>query len=139
MTDIFRTLIVPAPYVTTAQTIAAALDSGGAGMWTTALASVDDPTVVTHYVSSGWISGAWEPYIPFHRWEYSDTETWNKIVVYAGDSEGLVTLCSTHNLSVTHEDITTLFTAADVTDSDPTTVFTRLGVTLWTPSEVTDE
>lgn len=59
MTDIMRTMIIPAALAPLARALAAGLSPGGAGMFTVGLSPTGEEPA-THYVSSGLISGAFE-------------------------------------------------------------------------------
>jgi hypothetical protein len=135
MSDIFRTLSVPADDAPLARQIADTLGGAGAqGMWETPLGpTADGPT--TWYVSSGYIPEAFAYMVPCTYWAMDENGNWvetsrdlgNPIAVYQG--------CVAAGLSVTQDEIDGLFARADVNDQDPWVAFSRMGVTIVQPPE----
>lgn len=58
MSNVARTILIPASLTPLARALAAGLSSAGAGMFTTALAAISAPTTPTYYISSGLIDAS---------------------------------------------------------------------------------
>lgn len=129
MTDVFRTMIVPAAQQARAQQIATTVaPTAGQGMWTTPL-SPDGQEPATHYVSTGFIAPEWETLMPCQTWAYED-DSWDLVTSTPGDAEQLWMAIQAEDpdSTITLPQIVDLFAAADVTEHDPWQVFERLGL-----------
>ena len=132
MTDIFRTLLIPATVTPLAQQIAATLSPAGAGMWTTGLAATAEGQA-THYISTGLIPEAFASMVPciFWAWEQPDPEQPGQWVVtdtYPGDPITVYEACIAAGMTVTQEEIDDLFAAADVSEQEPFVAMERMGI-----------
>lgn len=133
MNDVFMTLIIPTTHVELARTIAATLESGGLGMFTTPLSPTGgDP--ITHYISTGYVPGTWHPIVPMKEWTMNMDGQWELVNTTTGDIPRLLELCAEKELVVSQEEVDALFTAADITAQDPFVAMQRLGIMLITPS-----
>ena len=125
MTDVFRTLIVPAGQQQLAQDVCAAIaPSGGAGMFTTGL-SADGSLPASDYISTGWMDAELMALLPLTTFDdkgNADTKP--------GQPEVVVQLCEDAGLKVTQVQIMALFAAADCTEQDPFEAMARLGLTV---------
>jgi len=128
MTDIFRTLILPASVTPLAQRIAATLSPAGIGMWTTPLSPTGE-TPATHYISSGYIGPEFAYLVPEQTWEQVDGE-WVQTGSEPGDPQAVTDACNALGLEVTMEQVEAVFGVADVTDQEPFTAMVRLGLSL---------
>lgn len=134
MHDTFLTMLVPASHVDLARSVAASLDPGGAGMWTTPL-SPSGKLPATYYISTGYVQAAWQMLTPVETWEQDAEGNWIKISETPGDPVRIFNLCQASGLSVTQEEINDLFDAVDITQQDPWTAISRVGVKLAQPDE----
>ena len=127
MTDIFRTLILPADVTPLAQQIAATLSPGGVGMWTTGL-SPDGTEPATHYISSGLIAPEFAHMVPEQFWEQDEEGAWVQTGVTLGNPEAVTEACNAAGLEVTLAQVDAVFAVADVTEQDAFTAMARLGL-----------
>ena len=109
MTDVFRTLIVPATQVALARSLGAGLSPGGAGMFTTGL-SPSGSAPATHFVSTGLIG-----------------ERFAECIASGG---ALHAACTEAGASVTRAQCDALVAGSDVSEEEPFAVFARLGLSL---------
>ena len=129
MTDVFRTMIVPAAQQALAQQIAVTVAPvAGQGMWTSAF-SADGQEPATHYCSTGYIGPEWEVLMPLQTWEEIDG-TWTQTDADPGDATQLLGAIQAMDpdSTITILQIVDLFAAADVTTQDPWVAFGRLGL-----------
>jgi len=128
MTDIFRTLILPANTVQLARDIASALSPAGSGMWTTALSS--DNITASHYISTGFISEDFAYMVPEQVWQEDENANWILVETLAGNPEAVYDACTAAGMQVTLADIEAVFLTADVTTQEPFTAMSRLNLQL---------
>ena len=137
MTDVFRTMIVPAAEVALARQIATTVAPvAGQGMWTTPLSSSgQDPA--TSYVSTGFIAPEWEVLMPLQTWEEVDG-VWTQTDAYPGDAVQLLAAiqAADPDTTITLPQLVGLFATADVTTQDPWVAFARLGLQIVQVEEV---
>lgn len=133
MSNAFRTMIVPAGYVTLARDIAATLSpSGGTNMWITGLSDTGN-NPPTDYVSTGAITEEFAVLMPEQVWEYdAELDTWDLIDDIPGDPVALYNMCVAAGMSVTQAQIDDLFANCDVTEQEPFVAFDRLGLKIIT-------
>lgn len=132
MSDTFLTLIVPTANVELARSVAAAMDPGGVGMWTTPLSSSGQEPA-THWISTGWVPEAWQAIVPTQTWEQEEDGTWIKTSETPGNSVFVYDRAVEAGVVCTQADIDALFSVADVTQQDPWTAFARLGLVMIEP------
>jgi len=124
----FRTLIVTAADAPLARDIAVTLSpEGGKQMWLAGL-SADGSEPATHFVSTGAISPEFAVLMPSQTWEQDENGTWTMTDSVPGDAEMLHGLCVAAGMTVTLQDIESVFTASDVTEQEPGVALTRLGL-----------
>ena len=137
MTDVFRTMIVPAAEVALARQIATTVAPvAGQGMWTTPLSSSgQDPA--TSYVSTGFIAPEWEVLMPLQTWEEVDG-VWTQTDAYPGDAVQLLAAIQAEDpdTTITLPQLVGLFATCDVTTQDPWVAFQRLGLQIVQVEEV---
>ena len=129
MTDIFRTLILPANVTPLAQEIAATLSPGGAGMWTTGL-SPTGAEPATHFISTGFIPPEFAHMVPEQFWEQDETGAWVQTGSEPGDPVAVYEACTAAGMTVTLEEIEAVYAVADVTEQEPFVAMGRLGLVL---------
>jgi hypothetical protein len=137
MTDVFRTMIVPAAQQAFAQQIATTVAPvAGVGMWTTPL-SADGQDRATSYVSTGWIGPEWDVLMPCQTWEEVDG-VWTQTDAYPGDAVQLLAAIqqADPDTTITLPQLVGLFATADVTMQDPWVAFGRLGLQIVQVEEV---
>jgi len=137
MTDVFRTMIVPAAEVTLARQIATTVAPvGGVGMFTTPLSSSGQGPA-THYISTGFIGPEWEVLMPLQTWEEVDG-VWTQTDAYPGDAVQLLAAiqAADPDTTITLPQLVGLFAACDVTMQDPWVAFQRLGLQIVQVEEV---
>ena len=137
MTDVFRTMIVPAAKQALAQQIATTVaPTAGQGMWTTPL-SPDGQEPATHYVSTGYIAPEWDVLMPVQTWEQVDGN-WTETDAYPGDAVQLLAAiqAADPDTTITLPQLVGLFATADVTTQDPWVAFQRLGLQIVQVEEV---
>ena len=137
MTDVFRTMIVPAGQQALAQQIATTVAPvAGVGMWTTPL-SADGQEPATHYVSTGFIAPEWEVLMPLQTWEEVDG-VWTQTDAYPGDAAALLAAiqAADPDTTITLPQLVGLFATCDVTMQDPWVAFQRLGLQIVQVEEV---
>ena len=130
MTDIFRTLVLPASVTPLAQQIAATLSPAGAGMWTTGL-SPTGTEPATHFISTGYIGEDFAHMVPCQTWEQVDG-VWTQTGSVPGSPEAVHQACTAAGMEVTLAEIEAVFAAADVTEQEPFTAMGRLGLAMVT-------
>lgn len=135
MSDVFLTLIVPDAEVALAREVAATMDPGGVGMWTTPL-SPTGQLPATHWISTGWVPEGWQAIVPTQTWEQAEDGTWTETGSTPGDPDAVLAACEAAGLAVTAAEIADLFAAADVTAQDPWVAMGRLGLQLLSSSDV---
>ena len=137
MTDVFRTMIVPAAEVALARQIATTVAPvAGVGMWTTPLSSSgQDPA--TSYVSTGFIAPEWEVLMPCQTWEEVNG-VWTQTDAYPGDAVQLLAAiqAADPDTTITLPQLVGLFATCDVTTQDPWVAFQRLGLQIVQVEEV---
>lgn len=129
MSDIFRTLIIPAANVDLARAVGASFGPGGAGMWTTPLsASGSDPA--THYISTGYVPPEYGFLVPLQVWTLDENNDWVLVSTEPGDPVAVYMAATSQGVVCTQADIDALFAAADVTEQEPFTAMGRMGLTM---------
>jgi hypothetical protein len=136
--DAFRTMIVTSTDAPLARDLAACIDPAhSSGMWTTALASASAPTVPTHYISTGFVAGAFASVLPLATWAYEQPDpeqpgTWTRTGYLPGNAALVAQRAGEADppLVVTTEKVEALFLASDVTTEDPWVALGRLGLVL---------
>jgi hypothetical protein len=129
MSDIFRTLIIPAAQVALAREIADTLDPAhNANMWITPL-SPTGAEPATHFISSGQIPDAFASMVPCVFWAWGN-DAWVETDAYPGDPITVYHACIAQGMKVTQDEIDDLFAEADVSDQEPFVAMGRLGVQL---------
>ena len=129
MTDIFRTLVLPANVTPLAQEIAATLSPGGVGMWTTGL-SPTGAEPATHFISTGFIPPEFAHMVPEQFWEQDETGAWVQTGSTPGDPVAVYEACTAAGMTVTLEEIEAVYAVADVTEQEPFVAMGRLGLVL---------
>ena len=129
MTDIFRTLILPATVTPLAQEIAATLSPGGVGMWTTGL-SPTGAEPATHFISTGFIPPEFAYMVPEQFWEQDETGAWVQTGSTPGDPVAVYEACTAAGMTVTLEEIEAVYAVADITDQEPFVAMGRMGLVL---------
>lgn len=134
MTDIFRTMILPADTAQLARDIASTLSAAGAGMWTTGLSS--DNTTVSHYISTGFVSPDFAYMLPEQFWQQDAEGVWQaQQDSTLGNPQAVYEACLAVGMQVELSDIQAAFDTADVTSQEPFVAMQRLGLSLFTPVE----
>ena len=136
--ETFRTMIVTAADAPLARSLAAGIDPAhSSGMWTTALASADAPTVPTHYISTGFVSQAFAAVLPLATWAFEQPDpeqpgTWTRTAYEPGDAATVAQRAGEADppIVVTTEEVEALYLASDVTTEDPWVALGRLGLVL---------
>ena len=120
--ELFRTLIVSAAIAPSVRGLSDAWP-GGIGMFTVPLYTGEE---VTHYLSSGMISGVIAEQLP--HTDYSGEEP----VVIEGDLEALVEAINTDNPSAgaTIEGLTAMLSGADISTQDWRDAIARMNLTM---------
>ena len=120
----FRTLILPQDLAELANQVAAAVSPENSGMWQTPLSETGvEPA--THYISTGYIDPKLAHLLPLKQYESSLQAN-----EYPGDIAQLLEISLAANLTVTIEDLQTLFNQLDVTTEEPFTALARLNLKL---------
>lgn len=129
MTDIFRTLALPANVTPLAQEIAATLSPGGVGMWTTGL-SPTGAEPATHYISTGFIPPEFAYMVPEQFWTQDESGAWVQTGSTPGDPVAVCEACTAAGMTATLEEIEAVYAVADVTEQEPFVAMGRLGLVL---------
>ncbi len=129
MTDILRTLILPAAVAPLARQIAATLSPGGIGMWTTGL-SPTGAEPATHYISTGLIAPEFAHMAPEQVWTQGEDGAWTRISTSTGSPQAVTEACVAAGMEVTLAQVLAVFDAADVTEQEPFTALGRLGLVM---------
>ena len=127
MTDIFKTLILPANVTPLAQEIAATLSPGGSGMWITGLSATGLPPA-TDYISTGFIPPEFAHMVPEQFWMQDEDGVWVQTGSNPGNPVAVYEACVAAGMTVTLEQIEAVFAVADVTEQEPFVAMGRLGV-----------
>lgn len=109
MTDVFRTMIVPANLVALARGLGAGLSPGGVGMFTTGL-SANGSAPASHFVSTGLIG--------------------ERFAECIASGELLYAACVEAGAEVTRAQCDALVAGSDVSEEEPFQAFARLGLQL---------
>ena len=133
MSDTFRTFIVPAAHVELARALCA-LDTGGAGMFTTPLSATGQEPA-THYGSTGWVPPTLAAASPLAVWEQDADGAWQRTAYEPGRPDAVAHAAAAADPPVpcTVADVEALFAASDVTMQDPWTACGRLGLSICQP------
>ena len=134
MSDIFRTLILPAEVTPLAQEIAATLSPAGQNMWTTGI-SPTGTAPGTHYISSGLIGPDFAHMVPLQVWELDEDGQWQLVRTEPGNPQAVTDACNAAGLAVTLEQVEAIFAAADVTEQEAHEAMARLGLQMVQPTE----
>lgn len=134
----FRTMIVTAADAPFARQLAASIDPGSSsGMWETALAHPDAPTVATHYISTGFVASTFADVLPLAEWAYEDAGpdqpgTWRRTGYLPGNPAAVVEAAANLEppLVVDVGTVEALYLASDVTTEEPFVALGRLGLVL---------
>ena len=135
MTDIFRTLILPATVTPLAQEIAATLSPGGVGMWTTGL-SPTGAEPATHFISTGFIPPEFAHMVPEQFWTQDETGAWVQTGSEPGNPVAVYEACTAAGMTVTLGQVEAIFAVADVTEQEPFVAMGRLGLVLVSTGDV---
>jgi hypothetical protein len=135
MSDLFRTLIVPAEHVELARSIAAAFGPGGVGMWTTGL-SADGKEPATHYISSGYIPAEFVSLAPCTTYKVDEKGETVVDSHFAGSPETVAQYGKQLGLEVPLKAIQAVFDAADASDQEPFAAMARAGLKIVAPKEI---
>jgi len=129
MTDIFRTLILPADVTPLAQEIASTLSPAGAGMWTTGLAPTAEGPA-THFISTGLIGPDFAHMVPCQTYAQDEEGEWVLVSTEPGSPVAVTQACNALGLEVTLEQVEGIFAVADVTDQEPFVAMGRMGLVM---------
>lgn len=129
MTDIFRTLALPADVTPLAQEIAATLSPGGTNMWTTGL-SPTGAEPATHFISTGFIPPEFAHMVPEQFWVQDETGAWVQTGSEPGNPVAVYEACTAAGMTVTLEQVEAVFAVADVTEQEPFVAMGRMGLVL---------
>ena len=133
MSDLFRTLIIPAVDAPLARAIAAAFGPGGVGMWTTPLSATGSEPA-THYISSGYIPDEFVSLAPCSTWVQGEQGAWVKTADYPGDAATVYAFASQAGLVITLAEIEGIFADADASEQEPFVVLERMGLMIVQPA-----
>lgn len=127
--DTFRTLIISAAVAPQVRALADTWP-GGQGMFVTPLYT---GAAVTHYLSSGMISGTIAKWMPYKTYGFE-----GEVIQHEGDLEGLVEAINTDNpeANATVEQIAGLLSFADITIQEWPQALARLGLSLTATQEI---
>jgi hypothetical protein len=132
VTEIFRTLIVPAADAPLARQIALTLSPvGGSGMWTTGLsASGQEPA--THFVSTGLIGPDFAMLVPCTFWAVDESGDWVVTGSEPGNASLVVLACGAVDppLALTEKQVQGIMDRADISEQEPFVAFSRMGLKL---------
>ena len=135
MSDItFLSLIVPDADVALAREIAAAVDAGGAGMWTTPL-SPTGAEPATAWISTGYVPANWAQMIPVSTYVQDADGAWVLESRTDGDAVAVQGACAAAGVDVPLADVEALYAVVDVTAQDPWVALARLGLQMVQPVE----
>ena len=118
MSYTFRTLIIPSATAPSARVLAAALDAGGVGMWTTGLSATGQEPA-THYISTGMIGDEFAALLPLQA---------DGVLVSPGQPAYVASAAAQAGIPVTPEQVAGLYALVDVTEQDPHAAMVRLGI-----------
>lgn len=138
MSDMFRTYIVPAAHVDLARALCA-LDTGGAGMFTTPL-SATGAEPATHFVSTGWVPPTLAAASPLATWQQDADKVWQRTAYEPGRPDAVAKAAADADPPVpcTVAQVEALFAASDVTTQNPWSAFGRLGLRICQPEPLGD-
>jgi hypothetical protein len=123
---IYRTIVVPDSQVEFARQLTAAVaGSAGQGMYTTPLASTEEPTVTTYWISAGLISEEFAEMLPLMQFT---EEGW--IVVSEGNPEMVAEVSRSNGFEVTSEQVQELFSTSYVSQEDAFACMNALGLAI---------
>ncbi len=132
MTEIFRTLIVPAADAPLARQIALTLSPvGGSGMWLAGLSpSGQEPA--THFVSTGLIGPDFAMLVPCTFWAVDEDGDWIVTGSEPGNASLVVLACAAVDppLQLTEAEVQGIMDRADISEQEPFTAFSRMGLQL---------
>jgi hypothetical protein len=135
MSNVFRSLLVPAADATMAAELAAMLDPvNSTGLFTTPL-SPTGTEPATHYISTGYIAESFDGPLPYQAWTQDEQGQWVQTEDDPGSPAAVYAACQQLDppAPYTLDNIERLWAAADVTDQDPWTAMSRLGLQLVQP------
>lgn len=132
MTEIFRTLIVPAADAPLARQIALTLSPvGGSGMWLAGLSpSGKDPA--THFVSTGLIGPDFAMLVPCTFWAIDESGDWVVTGSEPGNASLVVLACAAVDppLQLTEAEVQGVMDRADISEQEPFVAYSRMGLKL---------
>jgi hypothetical protein len=132
---IYRTIVVPDSQVEFARQLTATVaGSAGEGMYTTPLASTEEPTVTTHWISAGLISEEFALMLPLMQFT---EEGW--VVVSEGNPEMVAEVSTTNGFEVTTEQVQELFSTSCVSEQDAFACMPVLGLVMKTESQESEQ
>jgi len=132
VSDVFRTMILPAADAPLARDIASTLSPvGGSNMWLTGL-SADGNEPATHYVSTGLIGPEFAAIMPMQAYALDDDGNWAQTEDVTGQPAFVVAACAAADpaLVVTLAQVEGVMDRADCTPQEPFTAFSRAGLKL---------
>lgn len=110
----YRTIIVTDSQVEFARKLTSVVaGASGQGMYTTALASSQEPTVTTHWISAGLISEEFALMLPLIEFTQ---EGW--VVISEGNPEMVAEVSRSNDFEVTPEQVQELFSTSYVSEQD---------------------
>lgn len=104
-------------------------------MWTTKL-SLDGNEPASHYISTGIINEEFSALMPEQVWEQGEDGIWSMVSSNPGNPSILHALCVDSGMSVSLQEIESVFSSSDVTIQEPFVALYRLGLTLVRSEEV---
>ena len=110
----YRTIIVPQQYVDFARELTALIAGpSGQGMYTTPLASSQDTSVTTHWISAGFISEEFAMMLPLQEFTEEGVT-----VVSQGHAQMVAEISTANGFEVTSQQVQELFSASYVSEQD---------------------
>ena len=132
MTEIFRTLIVPAADAPLARQIASTLSPvGGRGMWLAGL-SLSGQEPATHFVSTGLIGPDFAMLVPCTFWAVDEDGDWIVTGSEPGNASLVVLACGAVDppLALTEKQVQGVMDRADISEQEPFVAYSRMGLKL---------
>ena len=128
MSEVFRTLVVPAASQTDAQNIHAAnYTNGGLGMYTTPC-SATGTNPPTWYISSGMVDSTFASLLRWSRAIPNVSGGWTILLSGTGNAGALLAAATAAGYATDLATVNALLTASDISDQPPFAVLTRMGL-----------
>lgn len=128
---VYRCMVIPDEDAGMARNMWATLNPEYSNEFRIPLARLTDPTVITHWLSAGLITGIAAPLMPYSVWDKDENGVWVKTNFDPGQPSVVAQMCrdASPALDITDSEAELMWARSDVTDQPVQTMLDRLALT----------